>query len=549
MRKHIVQASICVGALIGLMGMSKHVMVSWSSTLCEEKELAGMSFALEKYIKQTDLSDVVLPEDGTASEEASADGVSVEGVASEEGAMTEAGQPVNAGVGGEQAPTEGEAVPTEAVPAEAIPTEGGTTPTEAAPTEAIPPEGGTTPTEAAPTEAIPPEGGTTPTEAAPTEAIPPVGDAAPAEAIPAEAAPAGEVAPQPPEQIHEAESKFENVGISNAEEYVNIRQKPTTKSKVKGKLYRGAAAKIVDKKGGWVKIESGKVSGYIKAEHLSIGFSAEEMVERHGTKLATVNTKTLYVREDRSTSSVILTMVPEGETYEVTKEYDEWVKIVVDGTTKGYVAKEYVDMDVEFKQAISIKEERRRLRLAEEARRAEEEAAERLRQQQAAAAAQQAAAQQQQSSSSNNSAPSKPASSSSSNNNNSNKPKPAPSSSGSVTGSAIASYAQKFIGGPYVYSGTSLTNGADCSGFVQTVFRNHGISLPRTSSSQAGSGQAVSVGSARAGDLIFYASNGRINHVAICIGGGKVVHASNPRTGITISNMYYRTPHSARRVV
>ena len=120
---------------------------------------------------------------------------------------------------------------------------------------------------------------------------------------------------------------------------------------------------------------------------------------------------------------------------------------------------------------------------------------------------------------------------------------------GSGDGSAIASYALKFVGNPYVYGGSSLTHGTDCSGFTMSVFKKFGISLPRTSGAQSGVGKKISPSSARAGDLIFYASGGHVNHVALCIGGGRVVHASNPRTGIKTSNMYYRKPYCARRVL
>ncbi|MEG2512304.1 MAG: C40 family peptidase, partial [Acetivibrio sp.] len=119
----------------------------------------------------------------------------------------------------------------------------------------------------------------------------------------------------------------------------------------------------------------------------------------------------------------------------------------------------------------------------------------------------------------------------------------------SGSGSEIASYAQKFVGNPYVYGGTSLTNGADCSGFTQAIFSHFGVSIPRTSRTQAGAGKKVSFDSLEAGDLILYASNGTVNHVALYIGGGQVVHASNHRTGIKISTWNYRTPYTARRVV
>src|SRR5699024_1222660 len=100
-------------------------------------------------------------------------------------------------------------------------------------------------------------------------------------------------------------------------------------------------------------------------------------------------------------------------------------------------------------------------------------------------------------------------------------------------------------GNPYVWGGTSLTNGTDCSGFTQSVYRNFGISIPRVSRDQANGGRTVSLSNVLPGDLIFYTSGGSINHVALYIGGGQVVHASNPRTGIKISNYTYRQPYKA----
>ena len=114
-------------------------------------------------------------------------------------------------------------------------------------------------------------------------------------------------------------------------------------------------------------------------------------------------------------------------------------------------------------------------------------------------------------------------------------------------GQQIASYAVQFVGNPYVYGGTSLTNGADCSGFVQSVFANFGIGLSRTAASQAGGGTSVSLDSLQAGDLLFYSSSGSIDHVALYIGGGQIVHAANSASGIIISNAYYSTPVAARR--
>lgn len=114
---------------------------------------------------------------------------------------------------------------------------------------------------------------------------------------------------------------------------------------------------------------------------------------------------------------------------------------------------------------------------------------------------------------------------------------------------ALCEYAKQFVGNSYVWGGTSLTKGADCSGFVLSVFKKYGVSLTHSSRAQANSGTAVSLSELKPGDLVFYGNGSGINHVAIYIGGGQVVHASSPRVGITISNMYYRTPVRARRIL
>lgn len=113
----------------------------------------------------------------------------------------------------------------------------------------------------------------------------------------------------------------------------------------------------------------------------------------------------------------------------------------------------------------------------------------------------------------------------------------------------ICQYAKEFIGNPYVWGGTSLTKGADCSGFVMSVFKKYGVKLPRNSRAQADCGTTIKVSEAKPGDLIFYAKGKTINHVAIYIGNGQVVHASSPKTGIKISNVSYRSPFKAVRIL
>ncbi|MCH5255931.1 MAG: C40 family peptidase [Lachnospiraceae bacterium] len=113
----------------------------------------------------------------------------------------------------------------------------------------------------------------------------------------------------------------------------------------------------------------------------------------------------------------------------------------------------------------------------------------------------------------------------------------------------LCQYAKEFLGNPYVWGGTSLTKGADCSGFVLSVFKKFGVSLPHYSGSQANCGTKISLSEAKPGDLIFYGNGKRINHVAIYIGGGQVIHASSPKTGIKISNATYRTPIKIVRIL
>ena len=113
----------------------------------------------------------------------------------------------------------------------------------------------------------------------------------------------------------------------------------------------------------------------------------------------------------------------------------------------------------------------------------------------------------------------------------------------------LCQYAKQFIGNPYVWGGTSLTKGADCSGFTLSVFKKYGMSLPHYSVSQSQMGKKVSLSEAKAGDLVFYSNGSRVNHVAIYLGNGQVVHASSPRTGIKISNVGYRTIHSIRNII
>lgn len=125
-----------------------------------------------------------------------------------------------------------------------------------------------------------------------------------------------------------------------------------------------------------------------------------------------------------------------------------------------------------------------------------------------------------------------------------------PASGGSGVGTDIANFALQYVGCPYVYGGTSLTNGADCSGFVMTVYKNFGYSLPRTADDQSLAGVEVSRENIQPGDLIFYDyGTGVVQHVAIYTGNGQMVHAANTRLGIISGNAFYSSVISIRRIV
>ena len=283
------------------------------------------------------------------------------------------------------------------------------------------------------------------------------------------------------------------------------------------------------------------------------------MIGKYGQKYVRVKTTvvTLNVRKKANIKSKILTQIPIEENYDVLKSTDHWYKIEIDGDTKGYVRKEYVTLHVRFKHAKSMAEIKAEHRRKLAAKRAE-------RQRLAALAASRASSSSSSSSSSSRSSSSRSSyrSSSSSRSYSSSSSRRSSSSSSSSssrsgytasasgsTGSDIASYAQKFVGNPYRWGGTSLTGGADCSGFTMTIYAQYGYSLPHSSASQAGCGRSVSLSSVQPGDLIFYKHGSSIGHVAMYIGGGRVVHAQSARTGITTSSMYYNQPACARRIV
>ena len=389
-----------------------------------------------------------------------------------------------------------------------------------------------------------------------------------------------------------APADYENIAVSQVTDYVNIREQATTSSKIVGKIYNNCAATILEtvegEGGSWYRIQSGTVNGYIKSEYFITGQEAETLAQSIGREFVTVSADNLRLREEPNLTSNVLTMVSSGSRYVVQGDEGDFYKVEVDADLIGYIAKSYCQVEVEFDQAVSLEEERQKLEEEAQRKRDAQTAIANLEQairveenktasenviisenpaasDDSAKTAAPSASQSQNSSSSGQSvsgsatASSAPSGSSSSKNSQTSSSGPAsgaissspvagPGSSATVvsaTRTAIVAYAKQFLGNPYVYGGTSLTNGADCSGFTQSVFAHFGITTGRSSRDQADKGKEISLSAIQPGDLLFYASGSTINHVAIYIGDGKIIHSSNPTTGITITKYNYRTPCKA----
>lgn len=305
--------------------------------------------------------------------------------------------------------------------------------------------------------------------------------------------------------VQTEKGEYLNRAFSNVSEFAYIRNAPEESSEWVGKLYSDSTVSVLEYVGDWTKIQSGNVEGYVPADTLYTGEEAQMRQEEYIERNATVTADVLNVREGQGTEYVILTQVLQDQVYPVTGEpVNGWYPVQI-GEINGWVCGEYITIEETFSYAESRAEEEKRLAEEEAVRIAEE--TEKKEQQEASVAA-------------------------------------SYTLSDSSTGQAVIEFACQFIGNPYVWGGTSLTEGADCSGFVQSVYANFGVSLPRTTWEMENVGYAVSYEDALPGDLVLYDG-----HVGLYMGDGTIVNAMNEVDGIGICTATYAPIVTVRRVL
>lgn len=359
------------------------------------------------------------------------------------------------------------------------------------------------------------------------------------------------------------EEKIE-LAVAAPNVYLNIHTDASLGSEVIGKLYSNDVAKILQDNGGdWVKIKSGSLVGYVLGEYLVKGDEAELLSELVKKNVAVVDNSEneVKVHKNKSEKNVIMT-VSQGEQIEVREnmeeESDGWIEVATENG-KGYVKMEDVSVTDSYPVAETAEEQQERIEnstvkdIADDAQKkadkasevaqaaaqkaeeaaslVEKEDAEPTKAEEKAAETALAVAEKAQTAADNTKVTAETA-------------KKEMLNHGAETGQAVADFALQFVGNPYVWGGSSLTHGTDCSGFTMAVYSNFGVGLPHYDASQRGYGIGIdSLSDARPGDLIcFY------GHVGIYIGDGMMVHASNARDGIKISRADYRAIAAIRRI-
>ncbi|MGN1146683.1 MAG: SH3 domain-containing protein [Acetatifactor sp.] len=316
----------------------------------------------------------------------------------------------------------------------------------------------------------------------------------------------------------EEESEYANLAIADVSNYVNVRSEPSTEGEIVGKIYNGAVAQILGIAGeeeDWLRIISGSVEGYIKAEYFIYGEAAAEVVEEYITRYACVLADRLNVRKEPSIEAKRIGYMDRNEKLKVLEDCGDWLRVQYTDSKEGYIAAEYAEIVEEFVYARSMEEERAEL------------------------AAQQALA-------------ARIAETEQSTPENTKIVFPETSyTSNEELRKSIVDYAMQFLGNAYVHGGRSLSEGTDCSGFTCYIYADFGYSISRTPQGQyTGAGRSISYEEIQPGDIICYSSNGKkCTHVGLYIGDGQIVHAANSKKGVVINAADYSTIIGIRNVI
>ena len=308
--------------------------------------------------------------------------------------------------------------------------------------------------------------------------------------------------------------------IADVDNYVNVRNQPSTDGEIVGKIFDGAVAEVVEtagEQGDWFRITSGNVEGYIKAEFFLYGDAATDVMEQYVNQMAQVQVERLNVREGQSTDTKRIGYIEEGEKLKVLEDCGEWLKVKYTEEKEGYVSAQYVLVLEEYSYAKTPEEEKQEI--AERKKREERYNSENQEKIQAIT----------------------------------NIVFPATAyTSNEELRKEIVNYALQYVGGKYVNGGSSLATGTDCSGFTCFIYADFGYSINRTPQGQfTNAGRSIDYSEIQPGDIICYSSNGRksCTHVALYIGDGQIVHAANSRKGVIVGAADYDTIIGIRNVI
>ena len=341
--------------------------------------------------------------------------------------------------------------------------------------------------------------------------------------------------------------------FAQCEEYINVRSEADENSEVVAKLYNDGSATVEETEdNGWYKIRSGNAEGYVKAEYFATGEQAKEIADQVAYNVAVVNAEALNIRTAPSEESDVIDVAEQSQELEVVDTSDDWATVALGNDVYGFIHPDYCEYKTYYPTAVTLEEEAAREEAMRRAEEAKAQAAEEASYEEAADSGEEVSediSYSEESVSTDTSYDDGRASPDTSydNGNTGTDTTTDSSASDSSLGQQIADYAVQFVGNPYVYGGTSLTNGTDCSGFTMSVMANFGIGLARTTADQSYGGTSVAISDIQPGDLLFYSDGSGISHVALYIGGGQIVHAATESQGIIISNYNYDTPVCAAR--